>query len=349
MDSAEALALLRAGADLGQTLADSASRQHALGSSAAAQAHQSMIDQLDPARQGAFRGAVGGQSAFKASSGSRALDPNAPVEQFGKPLVLMASAATINWASPASTLLFAGRHLHWSTQGDMHLAAQQTIAAVAANAVGLFTHAGGIEAVAANAPLSLQAHTDALEILADQDITVLSVNDAIEIKAKQKIVLQAGQSSITLDGGNITFACPGNFTVKGGQHLFDGGASAPARLPDLPEGVLPKDSLYLDHRYHDDQPLAGAAYRVTFADGSKREGKLDGQGRAVLTGVPAGTAQVSYGPMPGVFERVDNTPTPNYDAKPSNAKLDGLIDKYLKLDDRSGTSDAAATSQGATS
>ncbi|WP_267875087.1 DUF2345 domain-containing protein [Massilia sp. Root418] len=56
------------------------------------------------------------------------------------------------------------------------------------------------------------------------------------MKASKKIVLQAGQSSITLDGGDITFACPGNFTVKGGQHIFDGGGSGAAALPALPTG-----------------------------------------------------------------------------------------------------------------
>jgi type VI secretion system secreted protein VgrG len=114
------------------------------------------------------------------------------------------------------------------------MAAAFTVASVSANATGLFTHAGGIQAIAANGPVSLQAHTDQLEILADKAITVVSVNDVIEIKANQKIVLQAGQSSVTLDGGNITFACPGNFTVKGGQHVFQGGGGNAASLAALP-------------------------------------------------------------------------------------------------------------------
>ena len=234
-DSAEALAALRAASVTGKTLADSASRQHALFSSAGARAQQDFIGQVDPSQQGKFSGAVGGQAALKARTGSRELDSAAPVEKFASPIVLMDAPASINWATPASTVLFAGGQLHWTTQADLHVAAQQTVSAVAANAVGLFSHEGGIQAVAANGPLSLQAHTDALEILADKDITVVSVNDVIEIKAKQKIVLQAGQSSVTLEGGNITFACPGNFTVKGGQHVFDGGASAAAALPALPD------------------------------------------------------------------------------------------------------------------
>jgi len=173
-------------------------------------------------------------------------------------------------------------------------------------------------------------------------VKIISVNDSIEIKANQKIVLQAGQSSITLDGGDITFACPGNFTVKGGQHVFDGRASAPAQLAQLPEGELPPDTLYLDHRYHDDQPLAGADYVVKLADGTERKGKLDGQGRAVIQNVKAGVAKVSYGPMPGAFERVDKTPMPNYDAAPSDVKIDSLFDKYFKSDDSQGNANSAA-------
>jgi type VI secretion system secreted protein VgrG len=119
--------------------------------------------------------------------------------------------------------------------------------------------------------------------------------------------------------------------------VFDGGGSAPAALPTLPEGALAQDTLYLDHRYHDDQPLAGAEYVVWLADGTQRTGKLDGQGRAVVSNVRPGVAQVSFGPMPGAFERSDKTPTPGYEAVPSDGKIDNLIDKYFKSDDNTGS------------
>jgi type VI secretion system secreted protein VgrG len=150
----------------------------------------------------------------------------------------MEAPSSINWATPASTVVFAGGQLQWTTQADLHMAAAYTVASVSANATGLFTHDGGIQAVAANGPVSLQAHTDQLEILADKAVTIVSVNDVIEIKASEKIVLQAGQSSVTLEGGNITFACPGNFSVKGGQHVFESGAYVGRSIAPLPDGEV---------------------------------------------------------------------------------------------------------------
>ncbi|MEC5164227.1 uncharacterized protein (DUF2345 family) [Janthinobacterium sp. CG_S6] len=234
LDVAEAAAQLRGAGELSKNLAEAAAAQTALLSKDANQAQTDFITQIDPKQKGKQVASVGGHSALKAASGERALDAAQPVEAFAQPLVLMEAPSTVNWATPGSTLLFAGQHLQWSTQADLHMAAAHTVASVAANAAGWFTHSGGIQAIAGNGPVSLQAHTDRLEILADKEITVISVNDVIEIKAKEKIVLQAGQSSVTLEGGDITFACPGSFTVKGGQHVFEGGANKAAVLPGLP-------------------------------------------------------------------------------------------------------------------
>ncbi|WP_288408727.1 DUF2345 domain-containing protein, partial [uncultured Herbaspirillum sp.] len=119
-----------------------------------------------------------------------------------------------------------------------HWSAADTASLAAGKAATLFAHEGGIQVFAGNGPVSLQAHTDALEILADQQVSVTSVNDSIEIKARHKIVVQAGQSCVTLEDGNITFACPGTFSVKGAAHAFPGGASAAASLPPLPNSVV---------------------------------------------------------------------------------------------------------------
>ncbi|MDR2838350.1 MAG: DUF2345 domain-containing protein, partial [Azonexus sp.] len=59
----------------------------------------------------------------------------------------------------------------------------------------------------------------------------------------QKIVLQAGQSALTIEGQNISFACPGVFSVKGSQHAFEGAGGSPAMLEKLPDTRVKATSL----------------------------------------------------------------------------------------------------------
>jgi type VI secretion system secreted protein VgrG len=283
MDVAEAVALFKGAHSLGQALAGAAAQQGALFSTAATAAQCNFIAQLDPQQQGKYAGTVNGQTALKPTAGARIVDTSQPVEKFGSAIVLMESAASINWATPASTVLYAGRQLHWTTQSDLHIAAAHTVSSVAGQAASLFTHAGGIGVTAANGPVSLQAHTDRLEILADKEVVVISVNDGIEIRASKKIVLQAGQSAVTLEGGDITFACPGTFSVKGGQHLFDGGLLTETSLVRLPtssatlfdEAFILKDSVT-------GEPLANVDYRIRYEDGSVEYGRTDETGHTHL-------------------------------------------------------------------
>jgi type VI secretion system secreted protein VgrG len=295
MDVTEAVSHFKSAQALGRTLSDAAAQQQALVSKDAAQAQADFIEQIDPQAKGKYAGAVNGHAATKAKPGSRELDSAQPVEKFGSSIVLMDSAASINWATPASTVIYAGQHLHWTTQSDLHMTAAHTLSSVAGNAANLFTHSGGIQAIAANGPVSLQAHTDQLEILADDSITVISVNDSIEIKAKQKIVLQAGQSAITLEDGNITFACPGKFTVKGSQHSFDSGAKKVAEFDHLPASASEiKNFIAINYRDAEGEPMAGVGYKIKFEGGVVIPGKLDSNGNARHENVPSNPICAEY-------------------------------------------------------
>jgi type VI secretion system secreted protein VgrG len=306
MDVSEAVARFKSAQALARTLGDAAAQQQALVSKDAAQAQHDFIDQLGPQAKGKYAGAVNGQSALKAKTGSRELEAGSPVEKCGSSLVLMDSAASINWATPASTLIYAGQQLHWTTQSDLHMTAAHTVSAVAGNAANYFAFSGGIRAIAANGPVSLQAHTDQLEILADQSITVISVNENIEIRASQKIVLQAGSSSIILEGANITLACPGKFTVRGSNHGFDSGARVPAELTRLPDSTLASSAMtefggltesksWVEFELiNDTGPVPRARYVLTDPNGETHTGSVDNNGRARIEQIPAGRCKVEF-------------------------------------------------------
>lgn len=233
-----AIGQLKKAAEEGEKLGDAADKQKALRSKPAHQALQQFIAETDLVQLGKHPETVNGQAALKTVAASRELDasPHGAVERFAKPWVVFEGPNSIGWASPESTLVSAGEHMQITAMEDGHWVAGRTFAGVTAQATSLFCDQGGIQAYAANGPVVLQANSDQLEILADKAVTVACVNDGIEILANTKIVLQAGQSSVTLEGGDITFACPGTFSVKGGSHPFTGGTSVAAKLPTLQGG-----------------------------------------------------------------------------------------------------------------
>ncbi|MEG1681246.1 MAG: DUF2345 domain-containing protein, partial [Stenotrophomonas sp.] len=107
----------------------------------------------------------------------------------------------------------------------------------------------------------------------------------IDVLAKSKIVLQAGSSAITLEGGDITFSCPGEFKVKAGEHPFLGGSSDAPALPALPAGLYSfKESLRFALEGSDalaaDLGWKGKPFRITDADGKEvTSGTLGEDGR----------------------------------------------------------------------
>jgi type VI secretion system secreted protein VgrG len=97
---------------------------------------------------------------------------------------------------------------------------------------------------------------------------------------------------VRIKDGNIELHAPGKVEMNGAQHSFGGPASQSYSLANLPE--TSPSNMDLLHTYANGEPVAGAAYRATFADGSVRSGVLDSQGRAALTDVPSPSAQVEY-------------------------------------------------------
>ncbi|MBS1140760.1 MAG: Rhs element Vgr protein [Proteobacteria bacterium] len=287
MDVAEAVSQLKAAEETAKALSDAAGQQQALPLKANT-ALKDLISTVDPKQDGKFDGSVGGQTAKKAQPGSR--EAGEPTERFAKPVLFMEAPSDIGLTSPASTLLYAGQHLHATVQQDLHLASAHTLATAVGKGASWFSHSGGIKSIAEAGTHTIQANTDALEILADQSITVTSSNDEIHILAKEKIVLQGGQSSVTLEGSNITFACPGTFSVKGSGQAFTGPGSSPANLEGLPEGKVDMTTNTLIEsagKQYDEQyllsdgngaPLANTYYTAKFPNGNIFRGETDAAG-----------------------------------------------------------------------
>lgn len=274
-----------------------------LASHDASQAWQSHADAMDPAAQGRHEGAVGGQDARKARPGSRELGD--PVERFAKPLLHLDTPASATWVTPASIHLFSGQDMSVAAQGDAHLTAAHSVSAVSGQTTSLYTHAGGIQAITANAALSLRAHTDAQQIWSEQDLTVQSTTDEVRIQAARSITLTAGSSQIVIEGGNITFTCPGTWTVKGASHDWLGGGSQSAGLMHLPDQRLTEPANWIDINRTDAEglPMAGQKYHIHFDGGVVVSGVLNAGGQARHESVPRQAQRVEYEPRDPLAEQ----------------------------------------------
>jgi type VI secretion system secreted protein VgrG len=294
MDVSEAVGQLRAAEQTAQALSDAAAAQGAQPLKANTQQTE-FIDGIDPHKDGKYEGAIGGQEAKKAQAGSRTLGE--PTERFSKPYIVTEGPDDIGLSTPASTVLFASQNVHATVQEDLHIASGHTYSATTGEAASWFTHSGGIKSIAAAGSHTIQAHTDEMEILADDSVTITSSNDEIHISAKDTIVLKAGQSSVTLKGGDITFACPGTFSVKGAGNAFEGPGSQAASLEGLPSGTLQETPHFIEvkREYYDGSAVQGADVKVRFDDGTIRTAKLDSSGFVHIDGTPAGLAEIEIG------------------------------------------------------
>ncbi|MFN7693848.1 MAG: DUF2345 domain-containing protein [Burkholderiales bacterium] len=234
MDSQEALAQLKAARDLGQRLssASTPAGQSKLKSHEADQALHTLTQDLDTKERGKHPSHVNGQEAKQPKSG-RALED--PVPRPARPYLILDTPSTLAHATPGDVMRLSGLSTSRITQGDQHDTAAHTALHLAGEQVSLYTHEGQLQVKAAAGPVSLQAHADKLEILADQTVQILSVNDSIRIEAQSKIEIVAGDSKITLQGGNIELSTSGSFEVKSSTHNFLGGGSGSAKLPSLPK------------------------------------------------------------------------------------------------------------------
>jgi uncharacterized protein (DUF2345 family) len=101
----------------------------------------------------------------------------------------------------------------------------------------------GVTMIAGAGDIDVQAQASTLQVAALKDVLIQSQSAGIDWAAAKRIVIAtAGGASITIEGGNVTFACPGTITVHAGRKSLVGPARVDTVLPILPNAVC-KDCL----------------------------------------------------------------------------------------------------------
>ncbi|MFL9931169.1 type VI secretion system tip protein VgrG [Paraburkholderia sp. RL18-103-BIB-C] len=125
-------------------------------------------------------------------------------------------------STPASAAIVTGGGVQLSAQDSINTVAGKNadwsvlkrFTVAAGDKVSLFAQKLGFKAFAAQGPVEIQAQSDAMSLLAAQDLTMASVNGTVRISAKKELTLESGGAFINMKDGSITLGGPLDLFIK---------------------------------------------------------------------------------------------------------------------------------------
>jgi type VI secretion system secreted protein VgrG len=222
--------------------------------------------------------------------------------------IQVTAGETITWG--------AGQDISWAIGGSQRIHSGQAIGVLAgAVAAGDKAAGKGITLISGKGDIEVQAQADQLQVAAKQDVSIQSKTAHIDWAAAKRIVLStAGGASLTIEGGDIIFECPGTITTKAGTISFVGPERVSYALPKLPRSPLPPDKPFkFDLRITDTAGPTGAPkpntpWRIVVASKSRAAltardsvltGKTAADGKVALSSADEELLRKTYNKQPG--------------------------------------------------
>ncbi|MZY07137.1 type VI secretion system tip protein VgrG [Acinetobacter pittii] len=215
------------------------------------------------------------------------------IAKFKKSLMLLSSPDSIALSTPEDIHLSADGQINHFAGDSINLSTQKNWVGHALNKISLFAVQGDFKLVAAQGKFSIQAQSNALDILSKLGIRIASTEDRIEISSPKEVLITGGSSQIALNGSGIFPKTGGKFEVNAGQHLFKGGAGA-SQSAQLPEAKPLKGALELLKSYGGNDFFKQTSFKVQDSLGKQVTGTLDNNGFATVTGIAPGPAKVEF-------------------------------------------------------
>ncbi|MGK5045636.1 type VI secretion system Vgr family protein [Janthinobacterium sp. GB4P2] len=112
--------------------------------------------------------------------------------------LLLASPAGIELSTAQSIHLAAGEHVALTSSKHISLASGDSMFASIAKTFSLFVHKAGMKLIAASGKVSIQAHSDEVEILAQKVLSLISEADWVNIKGRKGVRLHGANHMLEI-------------------------------------------------------------------------------------------------------------------------------------------------------
>lgn len=212
-------------------------------------------------------------------------------EQFpelAEPHLVLSSPAGIELASTRSTHIASGEHTALTAGHNLSIAAGDSLYASIRQTLRLFVHKAGMKFIAAAGKITVQAHDDDIQVIADKVLALISQSDWVDIRGRKGVRLHGPGAMVeitdrmqvfapkpTLFHGNLETLAPQNRPQPSQEHKIT-----------IDEAATPEDpkQLVLTLQTHRDsgRPIANMPYKL-FKNGSRfDEGITDDLGRIAI-------------------------------------------------------------------
>ncbi|WP_299998734.1 type VI secretion system Vgr family protein [uncultured Cedecea sp.] len=201
---------------------------------------------------------------------------NASLSNLTAPGMLLHAPQGIGMVSARALRIASGSESVGIMSGDnTDISAGQSFTVAAGEAVSLLAKGQGMQLLAAQGQVNIQAQSDALSVSAQQDLDIQSSEGKVTVSAHQELVLACGGAYIKLSGGNIELGCPGNILFKCTNAQKMGAASLNIAPVEMPRGFGGGFILTDDKGI----PQPSTPYRITTAEGDVLQGITDEKGK----------------------------------------------------------------------
>ncbi|AOJ04854.1 type IV secretion protein Rhs [Burkholderia mayonis] len=219
----------------------------------------------------AFKSWAPGTGAGAGSVGAPAVGADQALMAFG------AQAGSVN-VTPKTHVTYAGENIDQVAQQHLQLMSGQRFNATAGQGMQLFARGTGVQAVAGEGPVLLQAQSDTLTANAQKGVKI-TTNENEVFASAPKIRLVAEDGSYLEIGNGITLGTNGDIKLLSASHQWGGPSTAQAAKSAF--NHQPTDQRFKLHYPGEDGDLPAAAnkpFRITLDDGRVIEGKTDASG-----------------------------------------------------------------------
>lgn len=191
------------------------------------------------------------------------------------PLVTVAAQAGLGMTAADGLHVAVGETAHFAAGRDMHVAVGEALSVHSGQAIGVLAGAvgasdgnTGIKLYAGQGDVDVQAQSDQITLAAKELMRLISANSHVDVAAAKSIELcTEGGASLKIEGGNITFACPGKISIKAASKSFTGPTNMSYPLPPMPNSTMldepPEFNFKLqDQPGHHGKPLSNHPWKI---------------------------------------------------------------------------------------